>query len=195
MRINPTVSEWLNLFARWLHVFAGILWIGQTYLFTWLDGELNKEEKSANQPAQVWMVHSGGFYVAKSESGRTQQKATLVRYEAALTWLSGMVLLVSFITWAARSLTRRARHQQRHGCSHRTRIAGRRVIVYDVLCHTPLVKNDLAFAVVAFSGGCPAWHTLDAGVIGRELTYTSARCSARSCFLTCGRESCPDSAR
>ncbi len=38
MRIDPNVSEWLNLLARWTHVFAGILWVGSTYYFTWLDG-------------------------------------------------------------------------------------------------------------------------------------------------------------
>src|SRR5438552_1974367 len=32
--INPIISEWLNLIARWVHVFAGIMWIGTTYYFT-----------------------------------------------------------------------------------------------------------------------------------------------------------------
>ena len=33
-------SEWANLFVRWFHVFAGILWIGSTWYFTWLSGLL-----------------------------------------------------------------------------------------------------------------------------------------------------------
>ena len=48
-------NEWLNLALRWLHVFARILWVGQTFFFTWLDARFSQEEK-------VWMVHSGGFY-------------------------------------------------------------------------------------------------------------------------------------
>ena len=40
MNINPTISEWLNFIARWVHVFAGIMWVGTTYYFTWLDGQL-----------------------------------------------------------------------------------------------------------------------------------------------------------
>ena len=39
MTINPTLSEWLNLIFRWVHVFAGIMWVGTTYYFTWLDAD------------------------------------------------------------------------------------------------------------------------------------------------------------
>ncbi len=66
--INPTLSEWLNLIFRWVHVFAGIMWVGTTYYFTWLDARLSEEEKAASaagEPAQIWMVHSGGFYVVE----------------------------------------------------------------------------------------------------------------------------------
>ena len=34
MRLSPALSEWLNLLARWFHVFAAILWVGSTYYFT-----------------------------------------------------------------------------------------------------------------------------------------------------------------
>ena len=30
--ITPTLSEWLNFIVRWVHVFAGIMWVGTTYL-------------------------------------------------------------------------------------------------------------------------------------------------------------------
>jgi uncharacterized membrane protein len=152
MRISPTLSEWLNLFARWLHVFTGILWIGQTYLFTWLDGELNKEEKSANQPAQVWMVHSGGFYVVeKRKVAELSRKLHWFRYEAALTWLSGMVLLV-LVYYLGGALIDPDVRDISNGTAALIGL-GLLVaawVVYDILCHTPLVKNDLAFAVVAF---------------------------------------------
>ena len=35
--MNYVVREWLNLAVRWTHVFAAIMWVGQTYFFTWLD--------------------------------------------------------------------------------------------------------------------------------------------------------------
>src|SRR5256885_16683826 len=68
MSLNPTLSEWLNFVARWVHVFAGIMWVGTTYYFTWLDARLTEEEKAARATGgspQIWMVHSGGFYVVE----------------------------------------------------------------------------------------------------------------------------------
>ena len=70
--MNSSIREWLNLSVRWFHVFAGIMWVGQTYYFTWLDGQFGKLEKKAaanGTASAVWMVHSGGFYtVEKQES-------------------------------------------------------------------------------------------------------------------------------
>src|SRR5713101_6811511 len=66
--INPIISEWLNFITRWVHVFAGIMWVGTTYYFTWLDARLSEEEKAVantGKGAQIWMVHSGGFYVVE----------------------------------------------------------------------------------------------------------------------------------
>src|SRR6516162_3588017 len=93
--MNPTVSEWLNLFARWFHVFAGILWIGTTYFFTWLDGRFSEQETkgAGNKRAQVWMVHSGGFYVVEKQKQPGALTLHWFRWEAAFTWLSGMVLM------------------------------------------------------------------------------------------------------
>ncbi len=93
------LSGWLDLLVRWFHIFVGILWIGQTYFFTWLDGRLSAEENAGaeeNTVAQVWMVHSGGFYVVEKQKvpELLPRKLHWFRWEAALTWLSGMVLLV-----------------------------------------------------------------------------------------------------
>src|SRR2546421_12648526 len=96
MRLPPDLSEWLNLCARWFHVFAGILWIGTTYYFTWLDARLSESERAAkaDEKAQVWMVHSGGFYVVEKQKTPGTHELHWFRWEAALTWLSGVVLLV-----------------------------------------------------------------------------------------------------
>ena len=47
--MDPIVNEWIKLILRWVHVFAGIMWVGTTYFFTWLDGrfvELEEEAKA-----------------------------------------------------------------------------------------------------------------------------------------------------
>jgi len=87
--MHPEVSEWLNLIVRWFHVIAGILWIGQTFLFTWMDRTLDRERS-------LWLVHSGGFYIVERQKIPQALPQTLhwFRWEAAMTWLSGMTLLV-----------------------------------------------------------------------------------------------------
>jgi uncharacterized membrane protein len=88
--LNYTVQEWLNLALRWTHVFAGIMWVGATYYFTWLDRRFHTTD-----PDQVWMVHSGGFYVV-NKTAKPSPTHTLhwFKWEAAMTWLSGFPLLI-----------------------------------------------------------------------------------------------------
>jgi uncharacterized membrane protein len=84
------LQEWLNLSVRWFHVFAGILWIGATWYFTWLDRRFHTTD-----PDEVWMVHSGGFYrVQKLTTPSPSHNLHWFKWEAALTWLSGFILLV-----------------------------------------------------------------------------------------------------
>ena len=88
--MSYTTQEWLNLAFRWTHVFAGILWIGATWYFTWLDRRFHKSGGD-----EVWMVHSGGFYqVHKTLSPSRSHTLHWFKWEAAFTWLSGVALLV-----------------------------------------------------------------------------------------------------
>lgn len=92
--MSSAIREWLNLGVRWFHVFAAILWVGQTYYFTWLDGQFRKAEKSGKS-STVWMVHSGGFYSVEKQTslGVAPEMLRWFRWEAMMTWLSGMILL------------------------------------------------------------------------------------------------------
>ena len=156
--INPTLSEWLNLVFRWVHVFAGIMWVGTTYYFTWLDARLSEEEKAAastGQTGQVWMVHSGGFYVVERRKIPDLVSRTLhwFRWEAATTWISGLALLTlifylgggALVDPDIRDLSVRAAVAFGVGVI----IAG--WIVYDAMMLSPLARNEKAFAVIAYA--------------------------------------------
>ena len=89
-------NEWLQIAARWIHVFAGIMWVGQTYFFTWLDGQFVELEKDTKEGGHVWMVHSGGFYLVDKQKKPKLMPSKLhwFKWEAAITWLSGITLLI-----------------------------------------------------------------------------------------------------
>ena len=88
--MNYVLNEWLNLAFRWTHIFAGILWIGTTWYFTWLDRRFHTSD-----PDEVWMVHSGGFYqVKKTQSPSQTHTLHWFKWEAAITWMSGIALLI-----------------------------------------------------------------------------------------------------
>jgi len=96
---DVNLSEWLNIAARWIHVFAGIMWVGQTYFFTWLDGrftEMEKQSPETKSDGHVWMVHSGGFYLVDKQKKPMLMPSTLhwFRWEAFITWISGITLLI-----------------------------------------------------------------------------------------------------
>jgi uncharacterized membrane protein len=87
--------EWLHLLTRWFHVVVGIMWIGQTYLFGWMDSSLEEVDDEEIE-GRLWMIHSGGFYkVEKQKLAPRQLPAVLhwFKWEAGLTWISGMILL------------------------------------------------------------------------------------------------------
>ncbi|HSE32706.1 MAG TPA: urate hydroxylase PuuD [Pyrinomonadaceae bacterium] len=157
MHIDPALSEWLNLALRWTHVFAGIMWVGTTYYFTWLDARLTEEEKAAanaGNAAQVWMVHSGGFYVVERRKVPDIVSRTLhwFKWEAGTTWLSGFTLLVLVYYIGGGALidpdVRDLSLLSAVGFGVGVIIVGG--VVYDVLMQTPLARNEWLFAAVAY---------------------------------------------
>lgn len=157
MILDPTLSEWLNLLFRWTHVFAGIMWVGTTYYFTWLDARLSEEEKAVaatGASAQVWMVHSGGFYVVEKRKVPDLVSRTLhwFRWEAAMTWLSGFALLVLVYYLGGGALIDRDVYDISLGWAV---VLGIGVIVaagvvYDVMMASPLGRHEKTFAVIAY---------------------------------------------
>lgn len=95
--------EWINLAVRWTHVIAGIMWIGASFYFIFLENNLNRTEGLRDELAgNLWAIHGGGFYyVEKYKVAPKVIPAHLhwFKYEAYFTWLSGFALL--FIVYYA----------------------------------------------------------------------------------------------
>ena len=92
------LSDWANLLLRWAHFIAGIAWIGSSFYFIWLDRALTKPAQARpGVEGDLWMVHSGGFYqVEKRRPAPGEIPAVLhwFKWEAMLTWLTGIALLI-----------------------------------------------------------------------------------------------------
>lgn len=150
------IPEWLNLFARWIHVFAAILWVGTTYYFTWLDGQMQRlEAKGAGGDGKgaVWMVHSGGFYtvVKQKTLGVRAGEVHWFRYEALTTFLSGLVLLVLVYYHGGLMvdpIDPKVTPIQATLIGVGTLVFG--WIAYDAIARTPLAKNEPAFSALGF---------------------------------------------
>ncbi|ANJ66108.1 hypothetical protein A9404_00790 [Halothiobacillus diazotrophicus] len=93
------LHAWLSLGVMWLHVIAGVAWIGASFYFIWLDNHLREPpewKQALGIKGDLWAIHGGGFYeVAKYRLGPPQMPTELhwFKWEAYTTWLSGMALL------------------------------------------------------------------------------------------------------
>lgn len=166
-----TGFQWLQLLVRWFHVFAAILWIGQTHLFGWLDICFHKamdgQDDKVDAEGKVWMVHSGGFYVVEKTKnpGVIDKKLHWFKWEAGLTWLSGATLFV-LIFMANESMI--VLEDNPWGLDHASSAAlGVATIIlafglYDVLWETLFRGRDKLGVVLCYLGviGLAKWFTL-----------------------------------
>jgi uncharacterized membrane protein len=92
--------ELLDFVARWVHVIAGIMWVGNSLLFNWLDRSLRPPttaERGHEALGTIWLLHSGGFYYVEKTLLRDEPLPAPLhwfKWQAYTTWLSGMALLV-----------------------------------------------------------------------------------------------------
>src|SRR5579871_174827 len=77
--MDATVSEWLNLVFRWIHVIAGVMWIGHLWFFNFVNAQLAKTYDADSKKKVVPELMPRALY--------------WFRWGAAYTWVSGILLL------------------------------------------------------------------------------------------------------
>ena len=61
--MDPYLQEWGGLLLRWLHVLAGMAWIGTSFYFMHIDAMMKADHDiPGGRGGQMWEVHGGGFY-------------------------------------------------------------------------------------------------------------------------------------
>ncbi|HEX9141194.1 MAG TPA: urate hydroxylase PuuD [Gaiellaceae bacterium] len=101
LAFDAYATDWLNLLTRWLHVVAGIVWIGSSFYFIALDNHLRppKDPRDAEEGVggETWEIHGGGFYNIKKYLVAPRilpETLHWFKWEAYTTWLSGFALMI-----------------------------------------------------------------------------------------------------
>lgn len=156
--MDSNIHDWLNLIVRWIHVLFGIMWIGSSIFFNWLDSSFEplKGEKEEGTVGEVWMVHGGGFYHVKKKYLKADQLPETLywfKWEAGFTFISGITLLaivyymnngIYLIDSSVSSITASQAILLSLGL-----LTGA-WLIYDTLWNSKLSKNPAPLAVVCF---------------------------------------------
>ena len=158
--VNGTVyqghlMEWLNIIIRWAHVVAGVMWIGASFYFVFLENNLNRTIGIRDELAgNLWAIHGGGFYFLekyKVAPKEIPKDLHWFKYEAYFTWMTGFSLLCVVYYMDAKAFMI---DPSIADISEFTAIAigvGTLLfgwIVYDAMCKSPLINDQRIFAAV-----------------------------------------------
>jgi uncharacterized membrane protein len=155
--LSDILWVWGEAFLRWLHVVAGIAWIGSSFYFIHLDYSLKKHEGLPSEAyGEAWQVHGGGFYNMVKylvAPARLPAELTWFKWEAYATWASGFALLVAiYYVNAGLYLVSPEVLDISPAMGIALSLAGLALgwIVYDALCRSPLGRNEAVLAAAGF---------------------------------------------
>jgi uncharacterized membrane protein len=151
------LTEWVSAILRWLHVVAGIAWIGSSFYFIHLDLSLKaRPGLPSGVKGDEWQVHGGGFYHMMKylvAPAQMPDSLTWFKWEAYTTWLSGFSLLVLVYYLGADIFL------IDKSVLNMTAVQGAGIafvslavswLVYEGLCRSPLGRHEVALALVGY---------------------------------------------
>ena len=155
--LESHLMEWLNIIIRVMHITFGIAWIGASFYFVFLENALNRTEDVREELAgNLWAVHGGGFYYLekyKVAPKTIPKDLHWFKYEAYFTWLSGFCLLFVVYYFNASAFLIDKNVLDITATQGILIGVGSFVVswlIYDLMCKSALIKNQLAFAIIGF---------------------------------------------
>jgi uncharacterized membrane protein len=155
--VESVLTEWLSLVVRWLHVVAGIAWIGSSFYFIHLDLSLkHRAGLPDGVTGDAWQVHGGGFYHMVKylvAPARMPDELTWFKWEAYATWLSGFALLVIVYYLGAELYLIDKSVLDLTAPTAAAVAFGSLVIawlLYEALCRSPIGRHEVALALVGY---------------------------------------------
>ncbi len=130
--MDSNVSEWLNLIFRWIHVLAGVMWIGHLWFFNFVNAQVAKTYTPEGKKQVLPELMPRALY--------------WFRWGAAYTWVTGFLLLY-LVYWAGNAMgSEKLSSQASGGIAFVIVLHG--FALYDVLWKN--MKNEMAGGVVSF---------------------------------------------
>jgi uncharacterized membrane protein len=155
--VELILAESASAILRWLHVIAGIAWIGSSFYFIHLDLSLRpRPGLPPGVKGDEWQVHGGGFYHMMKylvAPAQMPDNLTWFKWEAYTTWLSGFALLVLVYYLGAdlflidKSVLDLTAVQAAVIAFLSLAVAW---LAYEGLCRSPLGNHEVALALVGY---------------------------------------------
>jgi uncharacterized membrane protein len=155
--VELILAESASAILRWLHVIAGIAWIGSSFYFIHLDLSLRpRPGLPPGVKGDEWQVHGGGFYHMMKylvAPAQMPDSLTWFKWEAYTTWLSGFALLVLVYYLGAdlflidKSVLDLTAVQAAVIAFVSLAVAW---LAYEGLCRSPLGNHEVALALVGY---------------------------------------------
>ena len=157
MELVPYALKWLELVLRWGHVLFAILWVGNSFLFNYLDNKLNKDISSEDIDGEGYLMHSGYYYkltrLKKSPPLQYLNSLVIFKWQSYLTFITGVLLLVIIYYYNSGVLMVDKRVLQISPL-YAILISLLSLIVfwfvYDFLCKSKLINNNILFISIIF---------------------------------------------
>ena len=157
MDILAYTFKWLELLLRWGHVLFAILWVGNSFLFNYLDNKLNKNIVSNDVDAEGYLMHSGYYYklsrLKKSPPTDYINRLVIFKWQSYLTFITGILLLIIIYYKNSAILMVDKRVLEISPLNAILISAASLVIswfVYDYLCKSKLINNNVIFSLSIF---------------------------------------------
>ena len=155
MEFLPYIYKWFEVLLRWAHVMFAILWIGNSFLFNYLDNKIEKNTESKEVDAEGILQHSGWFYRLerlKIAPEKFSKNLIIFKWQSYLTFITGILLLIIIYYANAKILMIDKRVNENItplmsiGLSI-TSIIGS-WLIYDLICKSKLINNKIIFPIV-----------------------------------------------
>jgi uncharacterized membrane protein len=125
----------LEAIFRWMHVFAGIIWIGHLYFFNWVNGPTQAKLDGPTKKAVVPELMPRALY--------------WFRWGAAYTWITGFLLL-GLVYYTGKAALNVPEAGWTAGAVVMILVTFLAVFVYDALWKSSLANNLRAGVIVSF---------------------------------------------